>query len=264
MTTNSQNTVDVAILPTKGTETNLVQRVSSIIGKDLFGTRLLLAGRVPKIVARHNTLEAAELAAQKLREIGLTTIVCKESELRSEPRVFGAHSLQIGEKEITFSGKSGQSMKMASDNAFLIIQGQVETGETTEVTTKKTKLNVPIPLLTGGIQVRRQVTEKTTETTAQTEHFLRVYDKNTSDSSVEMRQHDFDYSSALPKLASFLDVNFAGLVTRIRDACPLAVFDDRLRGNVGLCLPYITPWENVNILCKLVYLFTLSSTNPKS
>jgi len=263
MKKSSQNALYVAILPTRDTETDLVQKVAPVIGKDIYGTRLLLAGRVPKIVARHDTLEAAELTGHKLREIGLTKIVCEDSELRTEPKFFWAHSLQIGEKEITFSSMSGQSMKLTPDNAFLIIQGQVEIRETAEVTKTTKKINLPVALRTG-IPVRRNVSEKTTETAVQTEHLLRLYDKDNSDSSVEMRQHDFDYSSALQKVASFSDINFAGLVTRIREAFPLAAFDDRLRGNIGLCLPYTTPWENVNILCKLIYLFTLSSINPHS
>jgi hypothetical protein len=264
MVRSSHNIVHVAVLPMKATETDLVQRVASVIGKDLYGTRLLLAGKVPKIVARYDTMQVAELTAQSLRRLGLTTITCQDSELRRPSKSFRVHSLQFGQKEITFSSKSGQFVKMESGDAFLILAGKVETRENIEVTRTSMKLNMPATLLIGGIPVQRKVTDETTEISVQTERFVRVYDKKSLDSNVEIRQYDFDYSCLSPKMVSSSVANLGDLITRIRETFPLAVFDDRLTGNFGLCLPYTTPWENIDILCNLIYLFTLTLISPDS
>jgi hypothetical protein len=263
LTASDDNTHYVAVLPMKAAEIDLVHRVASIIGKDLYGTRLLLAGRVPKIVARYDTREAAELTVTSLKGLGIPAITCQDVELRKPSRGFRAQSLRFGAGEITFSSKSGQLAKMELDEAFLILTGRVETSESIEVTRTKMKLNVPLTLLTGGIPVRRKVTEKATETVAHIESFVRLYGRQSPDSNIEIRQHDFDYS-CLPKVAASSQRNFGDLTATIRGAFPRAVFDDSLTGNFGLGLPYTTPSENVDIICKLIYLFTRSSTRLDS
>jgi hypothetical protein len=254
----------VAVLPARAAEIDFVQRVASVIGKDLYGTRLLLAGKIPKIVARYDTLQTAELTMRTLRGLGLTAIMCEDSELRKPSHNLRAHSLQFGPKEIRFSSKSCQFAKMESGDALLIVAGRVETRESTKVTRTRTKLNVPATLLTGGIPVRRKVTENTTETAVLTERFVRMLDKKSPDFSVEIRQNDFDYSCLFPKVAAAAPENFSDLIARIRETFPHAVFDDTLTGNFGLCLPYITPWENIDILCRLIHLFTMSSISLDS
>lgn len=258
---DSYDIVHVAVLPPNVVKADHIRRVASIIDKDLYGTRLILAGKIPKIIAHYSTLQAAELTVQSLRGLGLAAITCKDAELRKPSHSFRAHVLQFGQKEIMFWDKSGQFAKMDSINAFLILTGRMETHEDTEVRRTRTKLNLPVTLLTGGIPVRRRVTEKTTETSIQTERFVRVYDKKSSDSNVEIRQYDFDYSCLGPKIASSSPANFSTLTARIRDAFPQAVFDDRLTGNFGIDLPSTTPWGKIDILCKLVYLFDQSSSS---
>lgn len=252
--------VHVAVLPPNVVETDQIRRVASTIDKDLYRTRLLLAGKIPKIIAHYSTLQAAELTVQSLRGLGITAIMCKDAELRKPSHSFRAHVLQFGQKEIMFRDKSGQFAKMQSIDAFLILPVRMETHEDTEVTRTRMKLNLPATLLTG-IPVRRRVTEKATGTSIHTECFVRVYGKKSSDSNVEIRQYDFDYSCLGPKIAPSSLANFSTLVARIRDAFPQAVFDDRLTGNFGIDLPSTTPWGKIDIICKLVYLFDQSSSS---
>ena len=246
----------VAILPTESADKSLAERVATVIGRDLYATRLLLAGRVPKIVAQCESIEAAQSIAQRLKAIGLSVIACLESQLRKSPRSFTAHRVQFGQQGIMFSNKSGQTAMIESVEALLIIAGKVETHESREITKTRMKLNLPATLLTGGIPIRRRITEITTLTDVLTERFIRVYSKKNADSSIEIRQSDFDYSCLSPKPDSSSLVHFSELTTRIKDALPRAVFDDRLTGIFGLCLPHVNPWQNVDMLCELIYLFT--------
>ncbi len=258
---DSHDIVHVAVLPPNIVEADHIRRVASIIDKDLYGTRLLLAGKIPRIIAHYNTLRPAELTVQSLRGLGFTAIACKDAELRKPSHSFRAHILQFSQKEIMFCDRSGQFIKMESIDAFLILVGTMEAYENKEVTRTRMKLNLPATLLIGGIPVRRRVTEKATETSIQTERFVRVYGKKASDDNVEIRQYNFDYSCLGPKIAPSSMANFRTLIARIRDALPQAVFDDRLTGKFGIDLPFTAPWEKIDIVCKLVYLFDQSSSS---
>jgi hypothetical protein len=252
--------VYVVILPDKGRDDNLTQKVASIIGKDLYGTRLLLSGRVPKIVARYDSIQAADLTSQSLKGLGLNPIICQDSELRKPSQWFRAHSLQFEQSEITFSNKTGQSVTTNSEDVLMVLCGKVETRESVEVTKTKMKLNLPVTLLTGGIPIRRKITEKTVETDVQNERFMRLYTRESHHANIEIRQYDFNYSCLQQKSASISTAIFDDLTLKIRELFPAAVYDDRLTGNYGLALPYITPWENIDILSGLIYFFTRSTT----
>lgn len=239
---DSGDIVHVAILPPKEIEADRIQKVASVINADLPGTRVILAGKMPRLIAHYSTMEAAELVAQSLRHLGLTAITCRDTELRKPTHSFRAHVLKFHQKGIECWDKAGQPTKMDSTDAFLILTGMVEIREETEVTKTSLKLNLPATLLTGGIPIRRKVTEKTTKISVKTDSFVRVYDKKSSDSDVEIRRLDFDYSCLGTKVAASSLANFNTLVARIRDVFPRAIFDDRLAGDFGIDLPSTTPW----------------------
>jgi len=49
----------VAIAPPDALEASVVERVAAIINKDLYGTRLLLTGKIPRIVSHYQTIQEA-------------------------------------------------------------------------------------------------------------------------------------------------------------------------------------------------------------
>jgi hypothetical protein len=245
----------VAVLPPDVVEADSAQKAAAIIRKNLYETRLLLSGKIPKILTQYNTLPEAEAAVQSLRGLGFRALVCTDGALRHSLPGFRTRSLTIGENEITFRDKSGKAARMEAAESFLILAGKVETRQETEVKTVKTKLNLPMTLATGGIPIRRKVTEKSTVTSIQTECFLRVYDKGSSGFYIEIRQYDFDYGCLGLKIAPTSLANFSSLTKRIREAFPKALFDDSMIKNYGAGLPSDATWERVDILCKLIYLF---------
>lgn len=52
--------VHIAIAPPDMLEASIVKQVAAILNKDLYGTRLLLAGKIPRIVAHYQTTQLAE------------------------------------------------------------------------------------------------------------------------------------------------------------------------------------------------------------
>ncbi len=118
--------VHVAIAPPARLEENLIKQVAAIVDKNLYETRLLLAGKVPKIIAHYDTVQMAELTAQSLRALSLVVIMCKDSELRKSSQKYRAHSLKFEEQAVLFWDKSGQTRRMESRDAFLIINGRMQ------------------------------------------------------------------------------------------------------------------------------------------
>jgi len=248
--------VHVAIAPPHTLEANLIKEVAAIVDKDLYGTRLLLAGKIPRIIAHYDTVQKAELTAQSLRALGLVTLVCKDSELRKpSTQEYRAHILKFEEQAVLFWDKSGQARRMESGNAFLIINGRMQKYAEAELTRTRMKFSLPATVLTGGIPIWRRVSEKTKEKSSQNECFLSLYDRMSTEPSVKILQYDLDYSFLGVEMASTSLANFSTIITKIRDTFPQAVFDDRLIEPFGVDIPFTAPRDNIEINCKLVYLY---------
>lgn len=248
--------VHVAIAPPHTLEANLIKKVAAIVDKDLYGTRLLLAGKIPRVIAHYDTVQMAELTAQSLRALGLVAIVCKDSELRRpSTQKYRAHILKFEERAVQFWDKSGQARRIESRNAFLIINGRTQNYTETELTRTRMKFSLPATVLTGGIPIWRRVREKTKDKSVQNECFLRLYDRMSTEPSVEILQYDLDYSFLGVEMASTSLANFSTIITKIRDTFPQAVFDDRLIEPFAVDIPFTAPRDTIEINCKLIYLY---------
>jgi hypothetical protein len=256
--------VYVAIAPPGVLEANLIKKIAAIVNKDLYGTRLVLTGKIPRIIAHCQTMQTAESIAQSLRALGLVAIVCKDSELRKPLESYRAHTLRFGEGEILFQDRGGQVRRMESRNVFLILKGRMENYVETQAMRTKMKFSWPATVLTGGIPIWRKVKEKTKELSLQTQHFVRLYGWTSSEPTVEILQYDVDYSFLGVKMASSSFANFSTVATRLRDIFPQAVFDDKLIKSFRVDAPSATPRDDIELNCKLIYLCQLAASNLSS
>lgn len=242
--------VHVAIAPPDMLDASLVKEVASIINKDLYGTRLLLAGMVPRLIAHYQTIQEAESVAQSLRTLDLVVITCNESELHKPPSVsFRVYTLKLQEGEVIFWNAVGETRRIKAESVFLILKGTRQTYTEKESINTRRKLSLPATLLTGGIPIWRKVKEKTRDTSIQTEDFVRMYDRISPEPSVEVLQHSFDYSLLGSKMVYSSLVNLNTLTTELKNAFPQAVFDDKLT------LPFATSGTDIEVSCKLIYLY---------
>jgi hypothetical protein len=260
---SEQTVVYVAIAPKDKLEAGLAEKVAAIIKKDVHETRLVLGGKIPRIVGRHRSLQTAESIAQSLRSLGLVAIVCNDSELRQPSSVrFRAHTLQLGEGETTFWDKGRQVRVVGAKSVFLILNGTLESRTGEETTTTKAKLDIAATMLTGGIPIVRNVEEKTSDQSIETESFVRIYDRTSPEPVVEILQRNFDYSGLGKKKAFSSLANMNALVTELRNRFPQAVFDDRLTRHFKVDMPFVTTEDEVEINCKLIYLYHRAVAPP--
>ena len=250
--------VHLAIAPPDTCEANLIKKVAAVVNKDLYETRLLLAGEIPRIIAHYHNMQTAESIAQSLRDLGLVAIVCKDSELRKPSQSFSAHTLEFGEGEVLFWDKGGRARRMGSRDVLLILKGRMQPYVEAEATRTRMKFSLAATVVTGGIPIWRRVREKTRGLSFPAECFARLYDQKSSEPSVEILQYHIDYSFLEANVAPSSLANFNTVVTKLCEVFPQAVFDDRLMKPFGTDVPLTTAEDDLEINCKLIYLYHLA------
>jgi hypothetical protein len=249
--------IHIAVAPPANLNANLLRSVATVLKKDPFQTRLLLAGEVPQIIAHYDSIQIAESIIRNLRDLGLVAIACRDSELRQFPQTFKAQTLEFKEKEVLFRDSAGRERRIVENDIFLILVGRIETSVEVETTKPKTKFSLPRTLLMGGIPMWRRVDEKTTTHSIQAEGFARLYERKSPDPSVDILQHHMNYSFLGAKIAASSFTNFGTVVLGLREAFPQAIFDNRLAKPSVLTTSSSQVWESMEINCKLIYLFNV-------
>jgi len=246
--------VYLALIPLAVPETSLVGKVADIIGKDPYGTRLLLAGKVPRIVAYYDSKQMAESVTQELRDLGLLPILCTDSELCCSSEGFIAHTLELEQGYALFYDRGGQKREMKSEDVFLIIKGGRETYVVKEKTETTKKFSLSRTVLMGGIPMWRTEKKQVKGMSPTTEYFARLYTRESSEPVVEIFHTQMDYSFLKGEMASSSLANFNIVVTKLQQAFPRAIFDDNLM-RASIKQPY-TPSavDDAEINCKLLYL----------
>ena len=258
--------VHILVAPPDTLETNLVKEAAGILKKDPYETRLLLSGKIPKLIAHYPSTQEAELIAKRLKALGLVAVVCNDGELRkSPPTMFSAHALRLEDGEVTFWDKGGRMIKMESKDVFLILKGKLQASTGKEVTKTSSKFNLPATLLTG-VPIWRKVQETTKETAVDAGYFVRLYDRMSLEPRVEIFENYFDFSSLGSKIAPSSLINLNRIITEIRDIFPQAVFDDKLVQPSGISISSASQEKDVELNCKLIYLYyqAVNNLGPRS
>jgi hypothetical protein len=246
----------VLIAPPANIEINLVKEAASILSKDPYETRLLLSGKIPKLIAHYQSIQEAQLVAKHLKALGLVVVVCSDTELHKPPSAgFMPHTLKLGDREVTFWDKSGQMKKLEAKDVFLLLKGRFQTPTDKEVTNTSIKFSLPATLLTGGIPVWRKVKETTKNTFIEEGYFVRLYERMSPEPVVEIFENYFDFSSLGSKLSPSSFTNLNSIIAELRNAFQKAAFDDRLVESIGTSMSSDTQWDDIELNCKLIYLY---------
>jgi hypothetical protein len=253
--------IHVAIAPPDRIEESLIKKVAAIIGKDLYGTRLLLAGKLPKIIADYDDMPVAEQVVQNLRALGLVVLVCKDSELRKPLYSYRALSVQFEEQTVLFHDKDGQEKRLRIADVFLILRGKIQTFQEAEVTRTRMKFSLPATLLTGGIPIWRRVQEESKDRSFQSECFVRLYDRMSMEPVVEVFQHSLDYAFLGDRKGFTSLTNFNIFVAKIRELFSQAIFDDRLVELSGGDMLSSISNDKIEISFRLLHLYYRAMNN---
>lgn len=252
----------VAIAPPDVPEPELLEKVAAIVNRDTYETRLLFAGQIPRIIARCQSTQVAQAMAQRLTDLGLLAIVCNDSELHTPLQSFMAYTMEFKEKEILFWDKAGQERRIESKDVFLILKGRKHTYIEEEKTKTKVKFSLPATLLTGGIPIWRGVKKQVKDTSLRSEYFIRLYDRKSSETGVEILQGHIEYSLLGAEMDFSSLVNFDTLTAKLREVFQQAIFDDRLTKSLDPNKPSTSGQDDLETKLRLIYLFHLLESSP--
>ena len=252
----------IAINPPFDPDDLLVKNIAGIIGKSAYDTRLAIAGEIPRIIARFDDTQLAGEAAGRLRELGLETMIVRESALRQPEPPFSASTLEFKNNGVIFRNDKGDEENIETGDVSLIIKGKLQTSTAVETTQSKKKINLAGTLLTGGIPIYRKVEEKTTSQIIQDEYFIRLYTRTAPESCIEIRQQNMNYSFFENKMSASSLANFDNLSRTLAELFPEAIFDERLTKSYMSSIYSNRIDDNIEVKCRLIYMFSRLKSNP--
>jgi hypothetical protein len=246
--------VHVAVSAPNTPELEIIKKVAALVNRDLYQTRVLLSGGLPRLIAHYPSLEEAESTARNLTNMGISAFVCRNSELRKPSKVFTVHTAEFLSDEVVFRNSGGQTKRIKSIDIFLILKGSLHISAEEEATETKRKINWGATLLAGGIPIYHDVKEKTGDIAVREEPIARLYTRESSDPAVQMSQHSMSYSFLGGRIAPSSAANFNTVIAKLQEWFPRAVFDDRLmKSSSGA--PTARASDYLELNCKLLYLY---------
>ena len=249
---NTNEVSHVVVAPPASLEGDLVKHVASIVNTDAYGARRYLVGQLPQIIAHYPSIQAATSIAQQLKGLGLMSFACRDSELRESSPGILAYTIQILQDEIRFRTKAGHEGSVKAIDITMVISGRARRHLETEETKMRTKINVPATVITGGIPIVRRVKETSTHVSDDLERCARLYPTDSSQSIIELQENHMDYSCLGAEMGTSASANFTTVLTKIREICTNAAYDDKLSKP--------SPIDDFDRTCKLLLMCHLINT----
>jgi hypothetical protein len=247
--------IDIAIVAKKGLNEELTQKLSLVLGRDLYQTRSLIASKFPRIIFQNTDAQRIKETSKQIDNLGLVSFSFKNNDIKKPLQLFKANRLEFVDDNLVFQEKNAQLLKLEKNNIFLILKGNLKISKEKEKVTNVKKLNVIATLMTGGIPIRRTKQEKTVEITTENDSFLRIFQKNSMDFCLEIRQHGFNYTCLGPEMSPASLQNFNIITSKIKESTPEAIFDDKLNEFPLISNSADPLRSNIDINCKLIYLY---------
>jgi hypothetical protein len=247
--------IDVIVVPPDIIDKSIIGKVAVIIEKDVFAAKLLLSSSIPRVAAKCNSAEEAEIMLKSLKDLGLFSLTCSDSWLRQP---FAAHfkstSMKINNGSTVFCDHCGVEKFLVADEVSLILYGVLERKTENEKTTKKMKFSIGKTILAGGIPVWQGVEEKTKDVNTLKENFIRLFTPISQEPVVEIFQYNFDYSFLGSKMTFSSESNIGLLASELKRLFPCAAFDNKLTKPGIAGNPSASFADSFDINCKLLLL----------
>jgi hypothetical protein len=251
----SHDLTDIVFAANEKVTEELTQKAATVLNRDLYHTRALLASKTPQIISQMTDPQSIQDLINRIETLGFVSFSIKDVDLQKPIQLFKANTLEFADNNIIFKDKKDQLFKLEKNQAFLIIKGNLRTYSEKEIVTDIKKLNITATLLTGGIPISRTKHEKSKVITTQNECFLRIFAKNSMDFCIEIRQYSFNYSCLGSDMSPSSAQNINLIAWRIKDLLSGVIFDDTLSESTAINTSSPGPRETIDIDCKLFYLY---------
>jgi hypothetical protein len=246
----------VAIEPPPDLNPELIAWAAAVLDRAPCDARLLLAGRVPKLIAHFDNFARAEAVAENLRAAGLTALAFDDLSLKCQQPVFMAREIVFNAGELVFTGDAGQRRVMEKEKVFLIIEGVGRRAERVETAVQKTRFSPGATILAGGIPIWRTRTETSSSESVTAEPFIRLCEASPRAPPVAVSRDALKSFAFLGGgIAGSSTVNLRKTAELLRSECPQAGYDSRLSKPAAAVSYTGRPKEDLELNCRLIFLF---------
>ncbi|MBN2562988.1 MAG: hypothetical protein JXQ75_18855 [Phycisphaerae bacterium] len=217
----SNERVHLAVCPIGTADGETFRNIAAVTGATAYDLRLRLKGDLPRSVACYDSVEEAEARAQRLNELGLTTIVYVQEDLPFE-KPFEVFRLGRDGTHLELAHRRGEALVMpASDVALAVVGRRNRTSTTTEHRFERRYY-----MGHGGMSGLAHVEEQKRQTEATL--FLILFPREFPGRAVEFCQDKLDYSCLGDKRAPTKRESFLVLLGRLREFLSEVPIDKRL------------------------------------
>jgi hypothetical protein len=215
--------------------------------------RLRAPGAGPLVVAVFGELDPAVQRAKGLQSAGFPIAVLTAEEIEIETRAVMVKRFIFGADELRAETEGKESLSLSFPDVELILRGIGIVRSTSTETEKTRSVSLKRAVLSGGMAISRTDTTEAQVTTEERQAFLNLY--ATNGSVLVFRENALSYDSLGPAPKPTRAENFADFVSRLRECCPGARYDERLltrAGQAALLGPTLNPEEHLSVATALL------------
>ncbi len=188
--------------------------------------RLLLAGPLPLVCSRVDG-EDAKMLVLALRSMNHGAIAFPLADLPSHDELYSPRTYSFEERTFLTELPASEGLRIAYANITALVRARfAQSSETTTVSTKK-KFSMGRALATGGLVMRKKVSEDTRQRQVFAGEVLFVVSAE-GQKWVCLRENRLRHQGLGSRIAPTSIENFATLVEALRAAAPHTLYDDRL------------------------------------
>jgi hypothetical protein len=209
----------------------LVQALAGALGIMVFEARPRMIGGGPAVVASFADPRKAGELAQKLKLSGIAAMVIDATAFRMREGYLIVRRFELDGHSLKVETGNGQRTAISYEEIDLLLAGTKTVGYTETKKITERKLSVGQTILSGGIPISKTVTRKVDVNTEEQEKFLYLYAGDRPPTVFSQNGVNYDGLGTDMKLSR--ELNFTYLISRLRQLCPGATFDDRLHNRAG-------------------------------
>lgn len=245
----------VAIHSLKKDKEILAKALAAGLGVTIYEAlaRLRMPGSGPLTVAVFAEKEKALGLLERLQSTGFKASVLTADEIEAEGRAPIVRRFFLGEREISVTTETGESLCIPFQNIDLILRGTAIVRDVTNETVKNRSFSPGRAVLSGGMMITGATKSVREVITEERYGFVNLY--SGEGSTLVFRENALVYDSLGPALRPSRAANFIYLFAELRRHCPDALYDERLLSRAGqfaLLGPSLNPEENLIVATALL------------
>jgi len=221
----------VAIYGWREETAEMAQALAGALGIMAFEARQRLIGGGPSVVASFADQQQARQLADKINCSGIKTLLVDASLVRLRDCFVIVRRFEFAERGLKIETHTGQQETLPYAEIELLLTGTSVVGYNETKTVVEKKFSLGKTLLSGGIPMTTKVERQEDVSSEESEQVLYLYSHDRPAAIFSLNGLSYDGFGAEMKLSR--NLNFAHLISQLRQLATGALFDDRLQNRIN-------------------------------